>query len=77
MNKRGWTYVVLWLFSLTWTAAMIKLWKWNVEGTGWWFALLMLLGGIVLHVATWAHYFDGFKFIGNFLRKYVFYRKSK
>jgi hypothetical protein len=76
MEKLSFGHVFLWVFSVSWTIAMIRLWEWNVEGTGWWFALLMILLGVIVHFATWAHYLGWGKCVGDFLRKHVFYRDS-
>jgi hypothetical protein len=36
------------IFAIVWTIAMIKLWRWNVEGTGLWFAFAMVFLGILV-----------------------------
>lgn len=40
------------ILATVWTIAMIKLWGWNVDGTGWWFAFAMVFLGIVVLVAS-------------------------
>jgi hypothetical protein len=45
------------LLATAWTVAMINLWEWNVEGTGMWFAILMIIFGIVVFLASLAHTF--------------------
>lgn len=45
------------IFATVWTIAMIKLWEWNVEGTGWWFAFAMVFLGIVVLTASLLHTF--------------------
>ena len=48
---------VLPIFAVVWTIAMISLWEWNVNGTGVWFAFLMVFAGVVVLVASLAHTF--------------------
>ena len=62
--------------SLAWTIAMITLWEWNVNGTGMWFAILMIALGVLVFTINLMHYFGKGKKIGDFLRRYVFYRKD-
>ena len=47
--------IILMLVGLSFLVSMIYLWKWNVNGTGVWFAVAMIVlsgaffGGSVLH----------------------------
>jgi hypothetical protein len=40
------------LFAIIWTVAMVKLWRWNVEGTGLWFAFAMVFLGVLVLVVS-------------------------
>jgi hypothetical protein len=49
---------------------MIKLWSWNVNGTGWWFAFAMVFLGIVVFTANLIHWFGWWdKYIRNWFFK--------
>jgi hypothetical protein len=76
MRKLEPAHIALWSLSIAWTTAMISLWDWNVEGTGTWFAALMIIAGVALFSVTLAHYMRWGVWVGDFLRR-ILYRKNK
>jgi len=68
------------IFAVIWTIAMIKLWKWNVEGTGWWFAFAMVFLGIVVLTVSLLQTFyvdQTNRFFGNLINKVIGLFKRK
>jgi hypothetical protein len=62
--------IVAGIFGIVWTIAMINLWEWNVDGTGGWFAFMMVFAGCCLTVAGFAHSFKWWeKFRAKFIDK--------
>lgn len=75
MRKLSPAHVALMSLSIAWTTAMVSLWDWNVRGTGAWFAVLMIVAGVVVFTATLAHYMKWGGKIGDLFRK-LFNRKK-
>lgn len=68
------------IFATVWTIAMIKLWRWNVEGTGWWFAFAMVFLGIVVLTASLLHTFyadQTSRFVSGLIDKLIGLFKKK